>query len=121
MKTRNKSQNKPNFKIDEITLVLIVAVIAIIVSIYDKNAQPNQIEAEKITGLILGNREASFASNGIVDAIKLKEIQNMDYNKLKIYFNARKDFCMYIEDGDGNVILAKGSSKLSKDGINCKE
>ena len=111
-----------NYKIDEIALVLIVAVVAIIVSVYDKNSQPNQqIEAEKITGLILGNREASFASNGIVDIIKLKEIQNMDYNKLKIYFNARKDFCMYIEDGDGNIILAKGSSKLSKDGINCKE
>ena len=122
MKAHNKNQNRPNFKIDEITLVLIVAVIAIIVSVYDKNSQPNQqIEAEKITGLILDNHEVSFASNGIVDPSKLKEIQNMDYNKLKIYFNARKDFCMYIEDGDGNIILAKGSSKLSKDGINCKE
>ena len=121
MKARNKSQNKPSFKIDEIALVLIVAVIAVIVSIYDKNAQPNVIEAEKITGLILDNHDVSFASNGIVDTNKLKEIQNMDYNKLKIYFNARKDFCMYMEDGNGNVILAKGSSKLSKDGINCRE
>ena len=121
MKSHNKTHNKPNFKIDEIALVLIVAVIAIIVSFYDKNAHPDRIEAEKITEIILDNHDISFATGGVVDQNKINEVQGMPYSKLKNFFNAKNDFCIYLEDGDGNVLLAKGSSKLSQDGMACKE
>ncbi|MBI4452056.1 hypothetical protein HY637_01385 [Candidatus Woesearchaeota archaeon] len=115
MKTKNK------FKVDEITLVLIVAVIALIVSFYDNSANADTIDAQKITALILDDHEISFANNGIIDENKLKEIKNMDYIKLKSSIGAKKDFCVFIEDDKGNIILAKGSSKLSKDGLYCTE
>ena len=62
---------KQNFKIDEVTLVLIVAVFAIIIGVYhDKDRQP-AIDAEKITSLLMDDHEISFASGGVVNANKL--------------------------------------------------
>ena len=111
---------KTNFKIDEVTIVLIVAVFVMIMGVYhDKNKNP-EIDAEKITGLLMDDHEVSFASGGVVNPNKLAEIQKMDYAHLKGYLKVNKDFCLYLEDETGNVILAKGSSKLGRDGISCK-
>src|SRR3990167_5033335 len=111
---------KPNFRIDEITLVLIVALIAMIVGIYNKTAKV-EMEAGKITEVILDNHAISFANNGIIDENKLNQIQNMDYNQFKNYLKVKNDFCIYIEDGNGRILLAKVSPKLEKDGLPCSE
>ena len=122
MKPHNKKEiSKPNFKMDELTIVLIVALFAVFVSVYEGSKKVSQIEAEKITGLILDGHEISFASGGIIDQNKLKQVQSMDYDKLKNYLNVRQDFCMYIEDEKGNIILAKCSPKLSNDGVDCSK
>ena len=112
---------KPNFKIDEMMLVFVVAILAIIVSVYDHNKNPQGIEAEKITGLIFDNHDISFANNGVINAAKLNKVQGMNYKELKTYLNAKNDFCIYIRDGNGSVILAKGSSRLRIDGLSCNE
>lgn len=112
---------KSNFKIDEITLVLIVAVIAVAVSVYNKLNEPINMEAEKITEMILDDHEISFANNGVVDENKLRGIQNMDYAQIKKSIKTKNDFCVYIEDENGNIILAKGSQKLNGNGMHCKE
>ncbi len=111
---------KPNYKIDEIVLVFIVVVIVMIVSVYDQN-KSKTFEAEKITSLLLDEHVFSIANNGVVDKNKLQEIQNMDYEEFKNNLNAKKDFCVYIEDDKGNIILAKGSSKMTEDGVPCQE
>ena len=111
---------KPNYKIDEIVLVFIVVVIVMIVSIFEQN-KPQTIEAEKITFLLLDDHKLSIANNGIVDNSKLQEIQSMNYEDLKNNLNAKKDFCVYIIDENGNIILAKGSQKLAEDGVPCQE
>ena len=112
---------KQNFKFDEISLILIVAIIAIVVSFYDYNKKPAPIDAEKITGLVLEDGDTRSASGGVIDQYKLEQVQNMNYDQLKNRLNLQEDFCMYIEDENGNIILAKGSSKLSKDGIICEK
>ena len=112
---------KTNSKINELTLVLIVAVIVMIAFSYNKNNNSKENEAEKITEIILDNHGLSFANNGVIDENKLKEIQNMGYNDFKKSLNVKNDFCIYIEDENGNIILAKGSSKLNKDGMYCRE
>lgn len=113
---------KSKFKVDEITLVLIVAFIAIMISFSNQRKNKhNEMEAEEITELILDDHGLSFASGGIVDENKLKEIQNMHYYDFKNSINAKNDFCIYIEDENGNIILAKGAPKLSRDGLFCRE
>ena len=119
----HKQSSKPK-KIDEMMLVLIVAIIFMAVSIYDKLNKTRDnptMEAEKITEMILDNHGISFAIGGIVDEEKLKEIKNINYDDFKKSLNVKNDFCIYIEDGNGNLILAKGSSKLNKDGLYCGE
>ncbi|HLF66083.1 MAG TPA: hypothetical protein VI522_00545 [Gammaproteobacteria bacterium] len=110
----------PKFKIDEITLVLIVALIAMVVGVYNKTAKL-EMEAGKIAEVILDDHAISFVNNGVIDGDKLSQIQNMDYNQFKDYLKVKNDFCIYIEDGNGNILLAKGSSKLGRDGLYCRE
>lgn len=109
------------FRIDEITLVLIVALIAILVAAHNKSSEPEGMEAKKIAEAIMDGHGISFASNGVVDAGKLAEIKNMGYKDLKKSLETKSDFCVYIEDEKGNIILSKGSSKLNGEGIGCSE
>ncbi len=119
MTKKELPKKKLGFKLDEIALVLIVAFLAMFVSIYDKSSE--HIDAEEITAMILDDRYISFANNGVVDEIKLKAIKSMKYSEFKKSLNAKNDFCIYLEDENGNIILAKGSSKLSMDGLACEE
>ena len=116
---------KSKFKIDEITLVLIVVFIALVIGVYTKgtkmNSKPGIMEAEKITEIIMDNHKISFASNGIIDKNKLKRIQSMSYEEFKKSLSINNDFCILLEDTNGNIILSKGSSKLNSDGIYCRE
>ena len=112
---------KSKFKIDEITIAIIVILIASVISIYEKTHKPKTSEAEKITEIIMDDHGMSFASNGVIDENKLKEIKNMNYADFKKSLNAKNDFCMYIEDQNGNIILVKGPINLNKDGLHCRE
>lgn len=112
---------KPNFKIDEVALIFLVAVIALAAGFWDKNDGISELEAEKITSMILDDHDLSFAASGVIDENKLTEIKSLGYADLKKSLRARKDFCVYIEDEKGNTILAKGSSKLNGDGLVCRE
>ena len=119
--SRSVSKKKWKFELDEIALGIIVALIVIVVNFYDTGSNLVDMEAENITALILDDHDISFASNGIIDEDKLNEIKNMDYRKFKSFINAKNDFCIYIQDGHGNIIFAKGSYKLDLDGIGCSE
>lgn len=115
-----KSEPKSSYKMDELVLVFIVAAIAIVLGIIESGSKQTGMEAEKITFLLLDDHALSIANNGVVDKNKLQEIQNMDYEELKNNLNAKKDFCVYIEDENGGIILAKGSSKLDAE-MPCNE
>ena len=120
MKQHKHQKQKPNFKIDEIVLVLVVALLSIFISFY-KTGEPKGMDAEKITEMILDDHVVSFANKGVVDENKLKEIQNIGYEDFKRSLNVKNDFCIYLEDENGEIILAKGSSKLNNDGMVCRE
>ena len=68
----------------------------------------------------MDDHDLSFASGGVVNSDKLALIQKMDYDHLKDYLNVNSDFCLYLEDEKGEIILAKGSSKLNQDGLSCR-
>lgn len=112
---------KKRFKLDEIILVLIVALIIIAINIYFKENKTTDMSAEEITSLLSDNHDISFINDGFINEDKLKEVQNMNYNEFKNSLNAKEDFCVYIEDDKGQIVLAKGSSKLNGNGIYCRE
>lgn len=102
---------KSKFRINGANLLMIVGILAVIAVVYTELNKP-AMEAEIITNIILDDHKASFANNGVVDEIKLEKIKNMDYDDFKKSLNAKNDFCVYIEDEKGNMILAKGTDKL---------
>ena len=110
---------KTKLKLDEFMILLIVAFIVMAFAVHNRGKELAKEDKEKITSLISDNQAFSITNGGIVDENKLKEIQNMDYNDIKKSLNAKNDFCIFIEDGNGNVIISKGSTKLSRDGIPC--
>ena len=122
MKQHKKASEKKRFRIDEITLVIIVIALAFIVGIYEKSGNSaKRIDAYEITEIIFDDHYMSFVNDGVIDPQKLEEIKKMDYIALKNGIDAKNDFCMYIEDTDGNVLLAKSSSKLSEEISHCRE
>ena len=122
---------KSKSKIDEIIIVLIVSFIAIFASVYsnkinypinsNKANKVSDLGAEQIADMLFDGHAMSFVSSGVVNENKFKEIQEMNYEDLKSSLNVKNDFCIYIEDENGNVLLAKGSSKLREEGIFCNE
>jgi hypothetical protein len=119
MGNKPKAKKKP-FRIDEIVLVLIVVSIAIFVGLFEKSQNVEMIEAEKIITLVLNGNDYSFAKNGIVDEAMILEIRRMEYDELKEKLNVNADFCLYVEDEKGNIVLEKGSPKLRADGFACR-
>ena len=111
----NSKQLKKGIKIDEIMLVLMVALIALVISMYGKARETPKMAVEKITTKLV----KSSLQSPIIDEKELNEIRQMNYSQLKEYFDVKKDFCIYIEDENGKVILAKGSPDLTKDGLYC--
>ncbi len=119
-KKKGVKKSRYSLKINTTALVLVVALLLIVFNIYSRPNKP-AIEAKKITEAILDDNPISFATDGLVDENKLKKVKNMDYNEFKNHLNAKNDFCVYIEDEKGNILLSKGSSKLNSDGVFCKE
>ena len=111
---------KKKHRIDELVLVLVIVLIGLIASFYRKGHTTSG-DAEKISEMIADHHEISFVSNGIIDEKMMRMVSQMNYAELKAFFNVTEDFCIYIEDGRGNLMLSKGTSKLNRDGIYCKE
>lgn len=125
-KSRHSSQTskvKLNPLCNDISYLLIILIIAIVITMIVTTKLPESAatEAEKITAMILDDHKVSFATNGIVDERKLKEFQTIGYEDFKRSLNIKRDFCIYIEDEKKNIILAKGSGKLSSNGLICAE
>ena len=94
---------------------------AVIIVMFEKQNDVPKVDAKRLTNMILDNHDVSLANNGIVSENQLKKIQSIDYNDFKKSLNIDNDFCLYIEDENGNIILSKGSSKLNANGLPCKE
>jgi len=106
-------KKKPRkWKVDELTIVLIVAIAIIVLSVFLKGSHSEKKSAEEITVKLISDPKMSLIRNGQLDQAKLNAIQNMDYDSLKTSLESNNDFCLYIEDEQGNVLLSKESAEL---------
>ncbi len=57
--------------------------------------------------------------NGSIDDEKLMELRGIEYKQLKGQLKISSDFCIYLEDGDGNIVLINNLHKgIGSDKIN---
>ncbi|HLC49822.1 MAG TPA: hypothetical protein VJI97_00155 [Candidatus Nanoarchaeia archaeon] len=102
---------KKKKEFDEITLILIVAAAALLISFFGRE-QPAVQEIGRISKIVLNN--PGIEGSGVIDEKKLMEISSMDYDSLKKSLKTSRDFCIYIEDDNGNILLSKSAPSLNK-------
>lgn len=75
-------------------------------------------EGEKISGVIEGSalekNPCTFVIGNKIDEEKLIECVN-NYNQTKLLLTSKKDFCIFFEDSEGNIINM--SSLIGKKGL----
>ena len=52
-----------------------------------------------------------IVDNNVVNLSKLNDLKNMSYDELKRTFRIEGDFCIYLEDDKGNIVLINNSYK----------
>ncbi len=118
-KTKKKKRG-----IDELWMVLIVAVLIIFISALVKENDLDK-EAEAILNGLTNSNEDSLAPDNVVREERLEKISGMSYSELKSSLNVENEFCIYFEDENGNLIEFKeglrsiGSDVIEINGVPC--
>lgn len=72
-----------------------------------------------------GDSSIKILNKNDVNVSKINELKNLSYDNLKQMLRVEGDFCIYIEDGTGNVVLINnsyrsvGSSSINISGTPC--
>ena len=69
----------------------------------DASSVIKQIAAEDSSLRVIDNNE--------VNESRLNELKNLSYDELKRQFRVEGDFCIYMEDDKGNIVLINNSYK----------
>ena len=108
----------------DVTLAIVIFVGAIFVfyAIFAGNQESTAEELEKDASKVLKSVSSEDSGVGIMDGIevdeaKLQQLLGEDYNTIKEKIRADNDFCIFLEDEQGNVIYVSnkpgiGSGKI---------
>ena len=94
------------------------------------NANIKNLKAEASTiikQVSAGDSELRILNKNDINISKINELKNLTYDDLKQRLRVEGDFCIYIEDGTGNIVLINnsykgiGSSNINISGIPCNK
>lgn len=115
-----------------IALVVFIGTIFVIYSVIGGNKDVKVSELEDDASKVLKNVVSESSSVGIVDGIevnitKLEELLGKDYSEIKKQIRVKNEFCIFLEDEDGNIIYITtdpdrpgvGSDKINISDIPC--
>ncbi len=104
------------FSTDAVVAV-VMFIIAVIMLYYlsgpatkNKQSEKLQSEAEKLPATLSSqqNLTSVFIQGSKVDEQKLREAMNLSYENLKSLLGVESDFCIYLEDENGNIVPMEG-------------
>lgn len=111
-------KEKKKVKFNIVWLMLLAAFAFVLIVVYNKNYKTsNEHTAEEITSKILQNPSLSFVENGLINEEKLNRVKSMSYEEIKTSLKTQSDFCIYIEDEQGNIILSLGAPAWKENGV----
>lgn len=104
----NKGQTVSTDALIGIALFLIVVIFFISVGT-DLFVEDESISVEKDATQLSSAVETSKGSSALIDGIKVDEValddlSNLSYNELKDALGTEADFCIFFEDGEGNIV-----------------
>jgi len=118
----------------DISIAIIIFISAFVIVYIFIGANPNvkagNLKDEAITiikEIVSEESTIRIIDDNAVNVSKLNELKDLDYEELKRRLRIEGDFCIYIEDDDGNLVLIDntykgiGSSKIVIGGTPCSQ
>ena len=113
-----------------LAIVIFVGTIFVFYAIFSANQKGATEELEKNAAKVLKSVSSEDPNVGIIDGVevddaKLEQLLGKDYDIIKEQIRAEKDFCIFLEDENGNIIYISpgqpgiGSSKIRVSNIPC--
>lgn len=113
-----------------IAIVVFIVAIFLFYAIFNSNQEITAEELEKDAVKVLKNIASENPDVGIVEGIEVDEVklQNLlgeSYNVIKAKIRAEKDFCIFLEDENGDIIYISpgqpgiGSNKIRISDVPC--
>jgi hypothetical protein len=94
--------------------IFIVVFVFVVALIGFTSQQPlKELQSETVTLATAVTRDPSFAfiKQGKVDKEKFAELAEMNYTELQRKIGVKNDFCIFIEDAEGNLIPVQFNGK----------
>lgn len=114
---KRKKRNLRKKRKDNMMLIFIIALIILILSVLNPHQKEYQ-EAKKISEKLMSEEGYNLVSGNVIVEEKLDQVIKTPYNELKHNLKVTKDFCVYFEDSDGNIIeLRSGIKGIGSDEI----
>ncbi len=107
-------------------LLLAIALLSLAFSFLRQAEEHSQEKVEWAAQLLIDHSPMSFAAGGKVDEERLLALTEYEYAKVKKDLGMEREFCIYFEDAEGNVIpitekrLGIGSAKISINDQPCR-
>lgn len=117
---------------DVILAVVIFIGAFLLVYFLFKSEKESPVEALRNDAEIIANELLSDSSslnvveNGKIDEQKLQQLLDESYGELKSKVRVKSDFCIYLEDNEGNVLYIKqdvagiGTDKIKISNVPCQ-
>ena len=113
----NLKSKAQSWSVDIITAV-VVFIVAFFIFQFSLNTNPNakaknlKEEASAVIKQVASDEAIiRVVDNNEINESKLAELKNLDYNELKRNLRIEGDFCLYLEDDSGNIVLINNSYK----------
>lgn len=106
-----------------VAVVLFIVVVGLFYGYIVKNRQSNEdilLEGSKLLAYKVncdnkGSSDLCFVNDGHVNATKINEFYNYDYEYVKENLKSDKDFCIYLLDQNGNLVPVDQYTGLGSD------
>lgn len=113
-----------------LAIVVFIGTIFVFYAIFSANQKGASEELEKSAAKVLKSVSSEDPDVGIMDGIevdeaKLVQLLGKDYDAIKEQIRAGKDFCIFLEDENGDIIYVSpgqpgiGSSKIRISDVPC--
>jgi len=109
-----------------IAFVIFIGTIFIFYSILSDRLSSKTGELEDEASVVLENIVSADSEVRITDGItvnetKLEELLGMEYSEIKDKIRIKNEFCIYLEDEDGNIIYIQDLPGIGSDKINISD
>ena len=113
-------------------VIIFIAAFFIFYSILNSNPNATASNLKEQASIIIKQTTTegsavAIINNNEINVSKFSELKNLSYDELKRMLRVEGDFCIYLEDENGNVVLINnsfrgiGSPKINLSGVPCSQ